>query len=137
MNIMLMETESPSGRRSQEAREAKRFSNTRKYDSQGRGFVRTYNISLSENCDRRSQLRDQSRFQREPSGSRQSRLGKFERDKSQRRENRSSQSSKDRKEEFNRCFVCKFKICKDILTKINSIAVNLAKKDTEVNMCEI
>ena len=43
MNIMFMVTESQSRRRSQEAREARRFSNTRRYDSQGRGFVRTYN----------------------------------------------------------------------------------------------
>ena len=97
MNTMFMGIESPSRRRSQEAREARRLSNIRRYDSQGRGFVKTYDRSLSQNHDRRSQLRDLGRFQREHSRSRQSRLGKHERDQSWCRENRSSQSSKDRK----------------------------------------
>ena len=34
-------------------------------------------------------------------------------------------------------FTCKCKNCNEILAKIDSIAVNLAKKDMEVNLCEI
>ena len=47
MNKMFMGTESQSRRRSQEAREARRFSNTRRYDSRGRDFVITYDKSQS------------------------------------------------------------------------------------------
>ena len=39
--------------------------------------------------------------------------------------------------EFNKCFVCKCNIWKEIIVMIDSIAVNLAKNDTEVSLCEI
>ena len=147
MNTMFMGTVSQSRRRSQEARareararKARRFSNTRRYDSQGRGFFRIYykswDRSWLQGCDRRSHLREQGGFQRERSGSR-SRLGNFERGQSWSRENRGSQSSNDRKGEYDRCFAYICKNCIELLTKIHSIAVILAMKDTEVNLCEI
>ena len=47
MNTMFIGTESASKRRSQEAR-VRRFSNTRRFDLQGRSYVRTYGRSLSQ-----------------------------------------------------------------------------------------
>ena len=64
-------------------------------------------------------------------------MGNFERGQSWSRENRGSQSSNDRKGEYDRCFAYICKNCIELLTKIHSIAVILAMKDTEVNLCEI
>ena len=64
-------------------------------------------------------------------------MGQFEQDLSGHRENRGNPLSKDQKREFNKCFACMSKSCKEIIVKIDSIIVNLAKKDTEVNLCEI
>ena len=53
MNTMFMETECPLKRRSQEAREDRIFSTTRRFDLRGRGYVRTYNRSQSQGCSER------------------------------------------------------------------------------------